>query len=162
MTRSLPLLLLLAFLAFPTAAHANLSKKVITAFKGKIVVSDGGMPDASDDKETIDAIKKAQLASIEGEKNADDVTVWRFSYAAFLSKTGPTSLKMVFYTDDKKKRYSADQRLDGVDPKSPVLVGDITISEDDGLSRGQGYIIKLIAVSGGKETTLASTTLKMN
>jgi hypothetical protein len=161
MTRSLSILFLVALLGAPAIAHAELSKKVITTFKGQILVTEGELPSGTDDKETVAAIKKAQLTSVEGEKNADDVTVWRFSYTAFLNKTGPTSLKMVFYSDDKEKRYAADQRLDGVDPKSPVLVGDVSITEDDGLNKGRSYVIKLVATTGGKDTTLAQTTLKM-
>lgn len=159
--RSLSLLFVVALLGAPAIAHAELSKKVISTFKGQIVVTNGETPSGSDDKETIAAIKKGQLTSVSGDKNADDVTVWRFSYTAFLNKTGPTSLKMVFYTNDKEKRYAADQRLDGVDPKSPVLVGDVSITEDDGLNKGRSYLIKLVATAGGKDTTLAQTTLKM-
>lgn len=162
MKRTLPFLFLVALLGAPAVAHADLSKKVISAFKGQIVVSEGEMPSGgADDKETIATIKKSQLSSIEGEKNAEDVMVWRFHYTAFLNKTGPTSLKMVFYTDDKEKRYAADQRLDGVDPKSPILSGDVSITEDDGLNKGKSYVIKLVATSGSKETTLAQTTLKV-
>jgi hypothetical protein len=161
MNRSLSLLFLVALLAAPTAASADVSKKLITTFKGQIVVTDGEAPISSDDKETIAALKKAQLTSVTGEKNAEDVTVWRFHYTAFLSKAGPTSLKMVFYSDDKEKRYAADQRLDGVDPKSPVLSGDVSITEDDGLNKGRSYVIKMVATVGGKDTTLAQTTLKM-
>jgi hypothetical protein len=161
MKRTLPFLFLVALLGAPAVAHADLSKKVIAAFKGQIVVSEGDTPSGADDKETIAAIKKSQVTSVEGEKNAEDVTVWHFHYTAFLNKMGPTSLKMVFYTDDKEKRYAADQRLDGVDPKSPVLSGDVAITEDDGLNKGKSYVIKLVATSGSKETTLAQTTLKV-
>jgi hypothetical protein len=161
MTRPILLVVLVAMLTAPAVAHADLSKKVIATFKGQIVVSGGELPGGADDKETITAIKKAQLTEVSGEKNADDVIAWRFSYTAFLSKAAPTSLKMEFYTDDKKARYVADQRLDGVDPKSPVLVGDVVISEDDGLTKGHRYLIKLVAKAGSKETTLASTTLMM-
>jgi hypothetical protein len=161
--RSIPFLFFAALLiGAPAIAHADLSKKVIAAFKGQIVVSEGEAPSGADDKETIAAIKKAQLTTVTGEKNADDVTVWRFHYTAFLNKAAPTSLKMVFYSDDKEKRYAADQRLDGVDPKSPVLIGDVSITEDDGLNKGRSYVIKLVATSGGKDTTLAQTTLKVN
>jgi hypothetical protein len=161
MNRSLSFLFLVTLLAAPTAAFADMSKKVITTFKGQIVVTEGEAPISGDDKETIAAIKKAQLTSVSGEKNAEDVTVWHFHYTAFPSKPGPTSLKMVFYSDDKEKRYAADQRLDGLDPKSPVFSGDVSITEDDGLNKGRSYVIKMVATIGGKDTTLAQTTLKM-
>lgn len=162
MKRSLLLLVLLAFVGTPALAHAELSKKVIAAFKGKIVITAGDLPDGGDEAATIAAIKKSQLAEISGEKNAEEVMSWTFRYTAFLSKTGPTSLTMAFFTNDKKKKYVADQRLDGVDPKSPVLAGEVTITADDGLSKGQSYLIKLIAESGGKQAVLAQTTLTVN
>lgn len=160
MKRTLPLLLsLLALLCAPKLAHAELSKKVIAAFKGQIVVTAGDLPEGTDETQTIAAIKKAQLTSINGEKNAEDVVTWAFRYTAFLNKAGPTSLKIAFFTNDKKKKYVADQRLDGVDPKSPVLVGEVVITEDDGLSKGQSYLVKLVASAGAKDTVLAQTTL---
>lgn len=161
MKRILPLLLVLAWIGAPALAHAELSKKVIAAFKGQIVITDGDLPDTAEEQQTIAAIKKAQLSSISGEKNAEDVTTWTFRYTAFLSKPGPTSLKIAFYTNDKKKKYVADQRLDGVDPKSPVLAGEVLITEDDGLSKGGTYLIKLVATAGSKETVLAQATLTM-
>jgi hypothetical protein len=66
-------------------------------------------------------------------------------------------LKLEFYTDDKDKRYVADKQLDGVDPKSAVLTGDISINEDEGLAKGKSYVVKLTA---GK-AIVATTTLKM-
>lgn len=163
MTRILSFLFLaVALVAAPATAFADLSKKVITTFKGQIIVSEDEAPTSgADDKETIAAIKKAQVTSVTGEKNAEDVTVWRFHYTAFLNKTGPTSVKLVFTTNDKEKRYAADQRLDGVDPKSPVISGDVSITEDDGLNKGKSYLVKMVASIGGKETTLAQTTLSM-
>lgn len=162
MKRSLLFFLLLAFLGTPALAHAELSKKVIAAFKGKIVVTAGDLPEGEDEAGTIAAIKKSQLEAVKGEKNADEVVSWTFRYTAFLSKAGPTSLTMAFFTNDKKKKYTADQRLDGIDPKSPVLAGEVTITADDGLTQGQSYLIKLMAESGGKQTVLAQTTLTVN
>jgi hypothetical protein len=162
MIRFLAVTLVAATLAMPATVHAELSKKVISTFKGQLIISAGELPSGEDDRATIAAIKKVQLAEVSGEKNDEDVMAWRFSYTAFVSKNGPTSLKMAFYTVEKKPRYVADQRLDGIDPKSPVLVGDVAISEDDGLTKGHRYTIKLIAVIGSKESTVASTTLTMN
>ena len=46
---------------------------------------------------------------------------------------------MEFYTNDKDKKFVADKRIDGVEPKTPVLSGEISIDEDEGLSKGRPY-----------------------
>jgi hypothetical protein len=123
-------------------ASADMSRGVIAAFHGQLVISKDELPEGKNDKETIAKIKAAQVKELIGSPKAD-VTGWRFHYTAFPSRTGATTLKMLFYTDDKDHRYVADQRLDGVDPKSAVLTGDISIDEDEGLAKGKAYIIKL-------------------
>jgi hypothetical protein len=42
-----------------------------------------------------------------------------------------------------------------------VLTGIIEITEDDGLTKGKRYTLKLVGKVKGKETVLASTTLDM-
>jgi hypothetical protein len=123
-------------------ASAEMSRGVIAAFRGQLVVSKDELPEGKNDKETISKIKAAQLKDVVGEPRGD-VTGWHFHYTAFVKNGGATSLKMLFYTDDKDHRYVADQRLDSVDPKSAVLSGDITIDEDEGLTKGKSYVIKL-------------------
>ena len=61
---------------------------------------------------------------------------------------------MEFYRDGKQ--YAADKRLDGIDPKSAVLTGDISINEDEGLAKGKSYVIKLVTA---KDAVVASATL---
>ena len=39
----------------------------------------------------------------------------------------------------KGDKLAADKQLDGIDPKSAVLSGDITINEDEGLAKGNTY-----------------------
>jgi hypothetical protein len=138
-----------------TAAQADMSKPVISAFKGQLVITKGDLPEGKNDKDTIAKIKGEKLTEITGQKN-DDVTSWFFHYTAFPSKTGATRLKMEFYVDGKK--FVADKRLDGVDPKSGVLTGDISISEDEGLIAGKGYVIKLVTE---KDVVVAQTPLRM-
>ena len=75
-----------------------------------------------------------------------------------MNKAGASTLKLEFYSDDKAKRLVADKQLDGVDPKSAVLTGDISINEDEGLAKGKTYTVKLIA---GANNVVATTTLKM-
>ena len=136
-------------------ASADMSRGVISAFRGQLVISKTDLPDGKNDKDTIAKIKKEKLTELTGTAN-EDVTYWNFHYTAFLSKTGNTVLKMEFYRDGKQ--FVADKTLDGVDPKSTVLTGDIAINEDEGLSKGKAYVIKLIA---GKNTVVASTNLLM-
>jgi hypothetical protein len=138
-------------------ASADVSRNVITAFKGELVITKGELPEGKNDKDTIAKIKGERLKELTGEAK-NDVTGWYFHYTAFLSKTGATQLKMEFYTNDKDKKFVADKRIDGVDPKTPALSGEISIDEDEGLSKGKPYIIKLVT---DKDVVVASTPLVM-
>lgn len=138
-----------------TEASADVSKGVSEAFKGQIVVINSGeLPEGKSDKETIAKIKAAKVTALEGEVR-DEVAYWTFHYAAFLSRTGAAQLKLEFYDG---KVYKADKALDGINPKSGLLTGDISINEDEGLSRGKTYTVKLVT---DKNATVASTTLTM-
>lgn len=141
-------------LAAPTPSYADMTRSVIAAFKGQIVISKGELPSGKNDKDTIAKIKKEQLKELQGTAN-EDVTSWYFSYTAFLSKTGAKNLKMEFL---KGGKLAADKQLDGIDPKTGVLTGEISISEDEGLTKGNTYQIQLINGSG---SVVAKTTLLM-
>jgi hypothetical protein len=138
-----------------TAFAEIASRNVIGAFKGQLVISKNELSEGKNDKETIAKIKAEKLSEIKGEKN-DDVVYWNFHYTAFLNRTGATKLKMEFYRDGKQ--YSADKQLDGIDGKSAVLFGQISINEDEGLAAGKTYVIKLVT---DKDVVVASTTLVM-
>lgn len=138
-------------------ASADLTKNVISAFKGELIISKGDLPEGKNDKDTIQKIKSERLKELSGEERSD-VMYWHFHYTAFLSKPGSTQLKMEFWTNDKDKKFVADNRLDGVDPKITVLSGDISINEDDGLLKGRPYLIKLVT---DKDVVVASTPLVM-
>src|SRR5438270_347984 len=141
-------------------AHADLSPKVIAAFKGQIVVSNDEVEAGANDKATIEAFKKARLKELKGEPNADDVQTWHFFYTAFLSnKSAVTDLKLEFYSGDK---YVADEHLTGVDVHTPVLTGRIDISEDDGPAKGKTYTLKLVGEIKGKDVVYATTPLILN
>lgn len=155
---AVPFVVALALGVTSRPAHADLSKKVIAAFKGKILVTKDPLEMVGDDKATIAHFKKAALTEVAGAAGNDDVWTWTFVYTAFLSKTGTTSLKLEFYDGTK---YVADQTLTNVDPKMTVLAGDISITEDDGLSKGKQYTLKLVGTVKGKETILASSQLHM-
>ena len=138
-------------------ASADVSRNVIAAFKGDLVITKGELPEGKTEKDTITKIKTERLKELTGEARGD-VTYWHFHYTAFLAKPGSTQLKMEFWTNDKDKKFVADNRLDGVDPKSTVLSGDISINEDEGLSKGKAYTIKLV---NDKDVVVASTQLVM-
>ena len=146
--------LALAFIAATTQpSFADMSRGVIAAFKGQLVISNGELPVGKNDKDTIAKIKKAQLKEIKGE-TSEDVTSWYFQYTAFLTKTGSKTLKMEFM---KNGKLAADKKLDGIDPKNAVLTGDITINEDEGLAKGNTYQIELLSGS----SVVSKTTLIM-
>jgi hypothetical protein len=138
-------------------ASADMSRNVIAAFKGELIITKGELPEGKTEKDTIAKIKTERIKELTGEAR-DDVTYWHFHYTAFLNKPGSSLLKMEFYTADKDKKFVADNRLDGVDPKSTVLSGDISINEDEGLSKGKAYVIKLV---NEKDVVVASTPLVM-
>ncbi|MCE9574363.1 MAG: hypothetical protein K8W52_14545 [Deltaproteobacteria bacterium] len=146
-------------LATSGVAHADLSKKVIAAFKGQIVVTAAEVEPGANDKATIDAYKKARLKEVKGEPNADDAVAWHFFYTAFLKSTGVTEMKLEFYSGDK---YVANESLSGIDPKSTVLSGQIDINEDEGPAKGKPYTVKLVGEVRGKEVVFATTPLTLN
>ena len=123
----------------------------------ELVITKGELPEGKTEKDTIAKIKAERLKELTGEARGD-VTYWRFHYTAFLSKPGATQLKMEFWTNDKDKKFVADNRLDGVDPKITVLSGDISINEDDGLLKSRPYLIKLVTE---KDVVVASTPMMM-
>ena len=143
-----------AAIAWGGIASADLSRSVIAAFRGDLVITKGDLPEGKSEKDTIAKIKTERLKELSGEAR-DDVTYWHFHYTAFLTKTGATQLKMEFYSD---KKLVANMGLDGVDPKTPVLSGEISINEDDGLSKGKPYTIKLVT---DRDVVVASTPLVM-
>ena len=144
-------------LASGTAA-ADYSKKVTASFKGQLIVSDAELPVGKDDKATIGDIKKAKRAELKGEPNGDGVTAWRFHYTAFLGKPATATLRLKFFTADKGQ-FAADQGLSGVDAKASVLAGDISITEDEGLTKGKAYVVKLV---NANDVVLAQTPLTVN
>jgi len=157
MIRYLMCALVVSLVASGTTARADgiASRAVINAFKGKLVISKDELEEGKNDKDTINKIKSESLKELVGTQG-DEVTSWTFHYTAFLKRTGATKLKMEFYRDGKQS--SADKRLDGIDPKSPVLTGQISINEDEGLAKGKTYVIKLAT---DKDVVVAQTTLVM-
>jgi hypothetical protein len=142
-------------IATSSTVSADMSRPVIAAFRGQLVISKGDLPTGKNDKDTIAKIKKEQLKEITGTAQ-EDVTGWYFHYTAFLSKSGAKNLKMEFM---KGGKLAADKQLDGIDPKSAVLTGDISINEDEGLAKGNTYQIQLVT-SGGAVVSKATLIMK--
>ena len=138
-------------------AAADVSRNVIAAFKGELVVTKGELPEGKNDKETIARIKTERLKELTGEAR-NEVTGWFFHYTAFLSRTGATGLTLEFWNTDKDKRLAANKRINGIDPKTPALSGDISIDEDEGLTKGHAYLVKLVTE---KNVVVAQTPLVM-
>jgi hypothetical protein len=140
-------------------ATADMSRNVIAAFRGELVITKSELPEGKTEKDTIAKIKTERLKEVSGEDKSD-VMYWHFHYTAFLTKPGATQLTMDFWVNDnsKEKKLAANVRLDGVDPKITVLSGDISINEEDGLSKGKPYLIKLV---NEKDVVVASTPLLM-
>ncbi len=143
-------------------AQADYSKRVQKAFRGSILITQGGLPGVKgSDKETIAAFKKARLAEV-AHTMGDEVPEWSFNFVAFMKKAPRVSkLSVDFYTDDKEKLYVANKDLTGIDPSIPILRGSLTISEDDGVNKGRRYIVKLTGTVKGREVTFATTKLTM-
>jgi len=155
MSRHLSTAVLALLVAAGSTASADMSRGVISSFRGQLVISTGELPEGKNDADTVKKIKAAQLKELTGTTN-EDVTYWHFHYTAFLNKTGATKLKLEFM---KEGKLSADQTLDGVDPKSSVLSGDISINEDEGLAKGKTYTIQLVT-SGDAVVAKATLTMK--
>ena len=136
-------------------ASADLSRAVISAFGGQIVIKDE-LPEGKNDKDTIGKIKGAQLKELVGTEVSKDNTAWHFHYTAFLTKAGNSALQFEFLREGGT--LAANKRLEDVDPKRGVLSGDISIDEDEGLAKGKTYTVQLLA---GTSTVVAKTTLTM-
>jgi len=143
-----------AIAAAAQPVFADVSRGVISAFKGQLVVTKDELPEGKNDKDTISKIKAAQLKSLDGSPKGD-VTGWNFHYTAFLTKGGASKLKVEFMNGNK---LAADQQLDGVDPKSAVLSGDISIDEDEGLAKGKTYTVQVM--NGSSVVAKTSLTMK--
>jgi hypothetical protein len=152
--RSMFAALVLAAVAWGGVAAADMSRNVIAAFKGELVITKSELPEGKTDKETIAKIKAERLKELTGEAKSD-VTSWFFHYTAFLAKTGATELTMEFWKD---KKLAANKRISNFDPKLPVLSGDLPIDEDEGLTKGTAYTVKLVTE---KNVVVAQTPLVM-
>ncbi len=141
------------------ASAQECSTKVSSKFKGQLVITDQQLDLGGEAGDVIAAIKKKSLTTIKSEE-IEDVPTWGFFFTAFLSRApGARTVSLDFFTDDGERRYVANKKLDGIDPKVNLIQHNVMITEDDGLNKGKRYIVKLTSTVKGKEVTLATTKL---
>ena len=63
--------LLVTSLALVGVAHADLSRGVIAAYRGQIVITKEDLPEGKTDKDTITKINAARVKSLDGKVNDD-------------------------------------------------------------------------------------------
>jgi hypothetical protein len=151
-------------LVMASSARADVSEAVQKKFKGQILVAADPLPDSAEDDATlVRLLNKANITAVTHRKS-EGVAVWRFHFMAFMKKKpGVTQIALDFYTDDpgtKKKEFVAQERLTGIDPTLTLLSSEVEISEDDGLTPGRAYLVKLTAEVKGKDVVLATTKLR--
>jgi hypothetical protein len=151
---SVLVLVLAALLAGGAVVRAELSDPVIAAFRGKIILSRGPIPEGTSAKETIARLKAAQLRELTGATSPDGA-VWRFHYTAFPGKPIDGGLKVRYISGEKDHRFAAESMVLVIDPKSGVLSGDLTINENQGLERGKAYVIQFV---NDKDEIVAKTS----
>jgi hypothetical protein len=147
MRRRVPAALLVVIALAGAAARAELSDAVVAAYRGKIILSRAAVAPGDSDKETIAKLKAAQLAELPG-KATDEGQAWRFHYTAFLKKTGNVGLRLKYVSGEKDGRLAAESPIPIPDVDAPVLEGDLTIGESQGLSRGKAYLLQLVNDKG--------------
>jgi hypothetical protein len=138
---------LLSLVLLAGRAEARLSDAVAAAFRGKLVLTRAAVAEGATDKETIAKLKAAQVQELVGTPT-DDGQSWTFHYAAFLKKTGNVALKLQFVSGEQDRRFAAETAIPIPDVDSPVLTGEVTIGETQGLSRGKAYVLKLVDDKG--------------
>lgn len=151
--------LALCLVAGPGRADVPLA--VQKQLKGQIFISPDPLPQSADsDAALVKALKKANRPEIK-HTSADGTPIWRFHVLAFMSKKpGVSQVSLDFYLDDKTRAFVAQERLAGIDKDLSLLVAQVDLSEDDGLSPNKSYVVKLSAEVHGKEVVLATTKLR--
>lgn len=146
------------------ATAGGLNKKVQRSFRGRLIITTSPLaPSGRTVRDTVKAIKKAHQSAIAPARKDGGVAYYAFNWTAFMRKKPRVgSLSLEFYKKEGKKvssGMSASKGLTGVNPNVTILSGRTQISEDDGVTAGKTYKVKLVATIGGRDHVLASTVL---
>jgi len=144
-------------------AHADLTAKVIKKYRGQILITDTALNlmVLGDTAQTIKTCQKRQLKAVKHDDTGGTPT-WTFYYTAFLTaKPRVSTLTMEFYYEmpGEGLELRADKTMVGVDRSLKTLQGSITISEDDNVSAGKTYVVKLVDNVRNTSKTYATTKL---
>ena len=142
-------------------ADADVSPAIQKKLKGKMFLSDDAFRlDGEDDAEVVKNIQKNAKAALK-HTSEGDIATWHIAFVAFLGKKpGVTQVSVDFY--DGKNTYVANKRLSGVAADISVLASEFDISEDDGLTRGKPYAVKLTGSVKGKDVVFATAKIKLD
>jgi hypothetical protein len=138
------------------------SAKFVKKYKGQLFVSDQEFQVIDDDAAMSDQIKKNSKSSLEGTQG-EDAKSWDFYWIAVLSKKpGSANATIFFYEVTGKTKKQVTYKDIGIDGEQVVIVSNLSISEDDGLTKGKKYELVLATTSGNKQNVLAKgqVTLK--
>ncbi|MFH0902490.1 MAG: hypothetical protein V2A73_17815 [Pseudomonadota bacterium] len=123
-------------------------------YKGKIVCSETQIPNDLG-IESLKTLAKSEIT------RPSDSEPWSFYFVGFLTRKPEESpIFLVFYSVDKSKQdsYAALQEIN-VDPSSTIVMANVSLSKEDGLSPGGKYNVFLARRVGGKEIVYAKTQL---
>ncbi len=153
----------IALVAAAGLAHAELTKKVSQKYRGQILVTDNALNFTvlGDSSQTIKTCEKNKLKVVKHEEVGGTPT-WTFYYTAFLNaKPRVGTLTMEFYYDmpGEGLELRADKTMVGIDRSLKILQGRISISEDDNVSAGKTYVVKLVDNLPKSSKTYATTKL---
>jgi|GEM_PF-3160496 len=146
------------------AAADGLTRRVQHKFRGRLIVTTSALSvTGRTQSEAVKAIKAAHQKAIAPARKDGGVAYYSFYWTAFMRrKPRATSLSLEFYKKEGGKvssGMSANKGLTGISPNVTILRGQTQISEDDGVTAGKTYKVKLVATIGGRDHTLASTFL---
>lgn len=152
-----------AVVAMVGLAHADLTPKVVKQYQGQILITDSALNLMllGDSEQTIKTCQQKQLKAVKHE-DANGTPTWTFYYTAFLTaKPRVNTLTLEFYYEmpGEGLELRADKTMVGIDRTLKTLQGRITISEDDNVSAGKTYVVKLVDNVRNTSKTYATTKL---
>jgi hypothetical protein len=143
-----------------SVAAADAGGKFYRANKGKLFVSEKPFEATEDEDAMAAQVKKQSRTELKATGGNEDGASWDFHWVAVLSKKpGSANATILFYDVSGKERKQATYKDIGCDPNQTIIVSDLSISEDDGLKKGNKYEIVLAADQGGKQVPLAKGTV---